>query len=148
RMLWNDDILAFDAERGTWTWDVERAHQVASTDDAVDLVIAKIQRLSAAGQRVLTLAACVGHHVDLRTLLLLDDGPRTQTASALPEALREGFLLPLGSDYRFLFADDDEGLDVLASAPTFKVEFQFLHDRVQQAAYALIPEGQRQETHL
>jgi predicted ATPase len=66
-------------------------------------------------------------------------------AEALWPALREGLVLPLDSEYRFVhFGSGAAG----ESGADFDVSYRFLHDRVQEAAYSLIPEEARAEAHL
>src|SRR5690606_12055001 len=61
---------------------------------------------------------------------------------------REGILVPLTAEYRFLHPPPAEGADAHADLGAFRVAYKFLHDRVQQAAYSMIDEGQRPEIHL
>lgn len=72
-----------------------------------------------------------------------------ETIRLLGPVLRAGFGWALDADSRFLAVtaaehEDDEFDAELAA----RGAFQFSHDRVQQAAYALIPEADRRELHL
>ncbi|WP_437682715.1 AAA family ATPase [Sorangium sp. So ce131] len=143
-----DSLLTFDAPRGAWVWDAERIQRAAGTDDVISFMAGKIQRLSPGAQRVLTLAACVGHEFDLRTLSLICERPPAEAAAELGEALREGLVVPLTGQHRLLGAPAEPGADEAPLVSTRDVRYRFLHDRVQQAAYALVEEGRRQEVHL
>src|SRR6266571_3952206 len=68
--------------------------------------------------------------------------PLREVASELWAAIEEGLVLPTTERYEPLTAAPEEVLE--STAPCYK----FLHDRVQQAAYALIPEDQKKPVHL
>ncbi|WP_437752523.1 AAA family ATPase [Sorangium sp. So ce1389] len=119
-----EGLIAFDGEQGRWRWDVAAIHDKGFTDNVVELMAGKLQRLSAPTRDALKLAACLGSSVDLDTLALVASRPAAELRKAFAEAVREGLLLCRGDAYRFL------------------------HDRVQQAAYSLIPAGQLAEVHL
>ena len=144
--LRDEGLLAFDAPSGAWTWDPAAIEASAITGSVVALMAQKIRRLAAPTQRLLELAACVGHEVDLGTLAVISEQSPAEAAAALWEALAEGLVLPLGADYRLVLAG--AAAPGGGPAPELDVSFRFSHDRVQQAAYASIPEAQRQEVHL
>ncbi|WP_437573740.1 AAA family ATPase [Sorangium sp. So ce887] len=130
--LHRDRLLAFDSARGTWTWNLRRIERVGITENVIELTTAAIRRLSEEAQQLLQLAACVGKHVDLRILATLWGKSIDETTPWLDEALREGLLVP----------DDEHGSkDAVLRA-------RFVHDRVQQAAYALLSEEQQKKLHL
>ena len=147
RALAESGAVRFDPAAGAWTWDLERARCTEGADDVVELMTARIRRLGPDAQRALRLAACVGHRFDLRTLALADERPPAEVAAALWEALREGLVVPLDPDYRLVHSGDGAALGELLEAPSFRVSYRFLHDRIQQAAYALVEEPERQRTH-
>ncbi|WP_437680983.1 AAA family ATPase [Sorangium sp. So ce131] len=147
RALAEEGIVRFDPAAGAWTWDLERARGAAGAEGAVELMAAKIRRLAPDAQRALRLAACVGHRFDLRTLALVDERPPAEVAAALWEALREGLVVPLSPDYRFVHSGDAAVAARLLEDPSFRVSYRFLHDRVQQAAYALIGAPERARLH-
>jgi len=142
--------LAFDGQAGAWRWDLPGIAAAQVTANVVELVADKLRRLAPSTQRLLMLAACIGHQFELGVLSSLDGRSPSSWAAELWEALREGVIQPLDSDYRFLPSGPEPGAVPLgdALATSLHVCCRFLHDRVQQAAYGLIPEGDRPTLHL
>ncbi|WP_373372298.1 AAA family ATPase [Sorangium atrum] len=132
RSLHRDGLLAVDSARGTWTWNVRRIERVGITENVIELTTTAIRRLSEEAQQLLQLAACVGKQVDLRTLATLWGKSIDETSASLDEALREGLLVP----------EDEHGSKAAG------LRARFVHDRVQQAAYALLSEGRQKKLHL
>jgi predicted ATPase/serine phosphatase RsbU (regulator of sigma subunit) len=138
-----EGALTFSHDAGKWRWSLERVKDHLATDNVVDFMLARVRRLSPETQRVLRLAACVGHQFDTRTLALVTSTRPHHTNETLWEALRAGLIVPLDSNYRYAAGAVDAApeLDVNAS-------YRFLHDRVQQAAYALIEDVDKNAVHL
>ena len=137
-------LLTFDAERGRWGWDDAKIGAAVASDNVVDLLVARLRRLSEVAREVLTLGACVGQEFDLGTLSLISGRPSGQLTAGVWEALREGLLVPLDASYRFLAETVKEGEDL---GEALKSGYRFLHDRVQQAAYELIDASERGRLH-
>ncbi|KYG08417.1 protein kinase [Sorangium cellulosum] len=147
RMLSDDGLLRCEPETGRWTWSLAAIESQAVTDNVVDFMIAKLQRLSPPTQRALKLAACIGHRFDLRTLTTISEQTAAQVAQDLWEAMQEGVLLPIDTDYRLVQPGEPSQGDP-ASEASLAVSYQFLHDRVQQAAYAFIADEHKRAAHL
>ncbi|WP_438036195.1 AAA family ATPase [Sorangium sp. So ce204] len=145
--LAGEGIVRFDPAAGAWAWSLERARSAEGAEGVVELMAAKIRRLAPGAQRALRLAACVGHRFDLRTLALAAEQPPGEVAAALWEALRAGLVVPLDPEYRLVHAGDAAVAGRLLEDPSFRVSYRFLHDRVQQAAHALIDEPERKRLH-
>lgn len=146
--------FVFDARAGHWRWSPELLSRVPVSEGVVELVAGKIQRLPAETRRAVQLAACIGNKFDLQTLSVVSAASISDTFAALWPGLREGLLLPEGTAYKFA---EDLGATLKLLDPEEKAAFshgggdvvlRFLHDRVQQAAYLLIPESERQALHL
>jgi len=142
--LHEQKLLQFDADQRRWTWQTAKVEAAVASDNVVDLLVARIRRLSDTAREALNLGACVGHEFDLGTLSMITPRPGSELMSGIWEALREGLLTPLDARSRFLAerpSEDDEISEVLVSY------YRFLHDRVQQAAYELIDAGERGKLH-
>ena len=122
--LAEEGLLAFDSGTARWTWDLDRIHAKSFTDNVVDLMVGKLSRLSAATQQALKQLACLGNSAAIATLSTVHGASEAEIHAALWEAALAGLVLREQGGYAFL------------------------HDRVREAAYALIPEGERAAAHL
>ncbi|WP_329608465.1 hypothetical protein, partial [Nostoc sp. CMAA1605] len=77
-------------------------------------------------------------------MAIICEKSEVETAALLWKALQEGLILPQNEVYKFYVGreakDEVKGSEI--------VTYKFLHDRVQQAAYSLIPAEQKQYTHF
>ncbi|MDJ0557386.1 MAG: AAA family ATPase, partial [Microcoleaceae cyanobacterium MO_207.B10] len=140
KTLYQENLLHFDSEQIRWQWDITNIRTLNITDNVVELMIGKLQKLPELTQQLLSLVACVGNHFDLNTLSLIYEKESYATFQDLLPAIQEGLILP---------ASETEAKNVeLNLYPFLILNYQFLHDRVQQAAYSLIDESQKQNLHL
>ncbi|WP_414859174.1 ATP-binding protein [Nostoc sp. KVJ3] len=144
KALHQDNLIKFDFELGCWQCDIVQVITQAVTDDVVAFMAFQLRKLPQSTQNVLQLAACIGNQFDLATLAIVSQKSTIEAAADLWKALQEGLILPLSDVYKFYV-----GQESLAH-PSENIEtvtYKFLHDRVQQAAYSLIPDDQKQTTH-
>ena len=139
KSLYTEQLLDFDLNAGAWYWDLEQIITRNITDNVVEFMAEKIQTLSESAQKVLRLAACIGNQFDLPTLSIINESFQKETADELWNAIQAGFILPLGDDYKFLKTNRD--------TKELKITYKFAHDRIQQAAYSLIPPDDKQAVH-
>lgn len=145
KSLYNDGHIYFDLQQGRWVWDLTGIQAAQMTNNVVELMANKIQRLSAASQQALKLAACVGNHFSLSVLAIVRELPAARVAADLWEAMKMGLISATGDDYKLLQVDDAA---VVAQLADMNVVYRFIHDRVQQAAYSLIPDDEKQLAHF
>ncbi|KAB8334525.1 AAA family ATPase [Scytonema tolypothrichoides VB-61278] len=144
--------------QGGWQWDIQLLKDIDITDNVVELMINQIHKLSLNTQNILKLAACIGDKFTLDVLGIVNQKSLPETATDLWESLQKGLVLPLDQSYKIplvISSQQNEQLtnDLDEQSSSSRVEqltiaYKFLHDRVQQAAYALIPDSQKKETHL
>jgi predicted ATPase/signal transduction histidine kinase len=145
KALHEDGWIQFQPELGYWQCDMTAVRQLALTDDVVEFMAQQLQKLPLATQNVLKLAACIGNQFDLQTLAIVSQQSETETATVLWKALQEGNVLPTVETYKFFQSTEPWAM---SSDRPIQVSYKFLHDRIQQAAYSLIPDDQKSSIHL
>ena len=119
-----EGLLTFDHDAACWCWEPDRIHAKGYTENVVDLMVGKLTRLPAETRSALQQLACLGNSAETAMLAILLGLSEEKVHAALWEALRQEFVERLAGVYRFI------------------------HDRVQEAAYSLIPVDQRATVHL
>jgi predicted ATPase len=122
--LADEGLLAFDHGAGRWSWDPDRIHAKGYTDNVVELMVGKLNRLPLQTQKALQEFACLGNSTEISTLSMVHETSEEEVHSDLWEAVRLEFVVRLKGSYKFV------------------------HDRIQEAAYSLIPDELRAEAHL
>jgi predicted ATPase/serine phosphatase RsbU (regulator of sigma subunit) len=145
KFLHDEKLIAFDFECSYWQCDIAQVKRLAVSDDVVEFMALQLQKLPAQTQNVLKLAACIGNQFDLATLAIVHENSQADTAADLWKALQEGLIIPISDIYKFF--QSTESSDA-SEVQDLSIPYRFLHDRVQQAAYSLIPEEQKSSTHL
>ncbi|MDY6806616.1 MAG: AAA family ATPase [Cyanobacteriota bacterium] len=159
KSLQEDGLIEFDFRTGSWQCDLAKVQALSLTSDVVEFMAGQLQKLPGATGEVLKRAACIGNQFDLETLAIAMEKSVPETAGDLWKALQAGLIIPLGQIYKFYQQGEDPDLEASSSGSTpMKVgrpgadgrlpNYKFLHDRVQQAAYSLIPEEEKRATHL
>ncbi|MBN2576283.1 MAG: AAA family ATPase [Deltaproteobacteria bacterium] len=148
--LHRDGLIRFDASARQWSFCLDKIGETMVTDNVVDFMIGRLRRLPPETQELLRIAACIGHRFDRKTLARIAERDAGSVRLALWHALREGLVVPVDVGQAFLHEASIGATEAAASGQEEEANpsYQFLHDRVHQAAYATLAEDQRQRMHL
>ena len=122
--LAEEGLLLFDQLEAAWICNLGRVRARNYADNVLDLMVGKLQRLSPGTQAALQQLACLGNVAETATLRVVFRQSEEEIDDALMEAVRAGLILSAEGSYAFL------------------------HDRIQEAAYTLIPESERAAAHV
>ncbi|MDZ7958484.1 MAG: AAA family ATPase [Aulosira sp. DedQUE10] len=148
KALYDDGLISFNFDIGYWQCDIAEVNTLSLTDNVVELMAVQLQKLPQLTQEALKLAACIGNSFDLATLAIVYQKSQVETAVNLWSALQAGLILPQSEVYKFFQENGNAESQLFGNNHFQTPNYRFLHDRVQQAAYYLIPEKDKQATHL
>jgi predicted ATPase/signal transduction histidine kinase len=146
KTLHEGGYIKFHNSHGYWECDLAQINTLVLADDVVEFMAVQLQKLPATTQQGLKLAACVGNQFDLATLSIIAEWSVTEAAVALWRSLQEGIIIPVNQAYR-LFQSASVSNQPNNRTYDLNPTYRFLHDRIQQAAYSLIPESDRPALH-
>jgi PAS domain S-box-containing protein len=122
--LAEEGLLHFDHDTARWRWELDRLRAKGYTDNVVDLMVTRLTRLPVQAQAALQQLACLGNAAETTLLSVVLGKSKDEVRSDLWDPVRLELVEHSEDSYRFI------------------------HDRVQEAAYSLMPERLRAEAHL
>ncbi|MEM1171927.1 MAG: AAA family ATPase [Cyanobacteria bacterium P01_H01_bin.35] len=148
--LYEDKLIRFNTDVGCWEYDLNQIQTLSLTEDVVEFMVLQLKKLPLETQNFLKLAACIGNEFDLSDLAIVSQQSQIQTANALKAAFQQGLILKQNQGNNFYQAVNFEPSEKYAANKQVNLSwnsYKFLHDRVQQAAYCLIPQSQKPILH-
>lgn len=134
--LYKERLILFDLTEGHWKWDIIKINSKNIPENLQDFVTEKILSLSHETQNLLSLASCCGYKFNLKILSEINGKSAEKTSQELWKAMEEGIIFPENENYKFISSED------LA-----EINYRFVHDLYQQAAYQLLPNSKKTYLH-
>lgn len=140
--LHEEGIIRIAHEEGRFGWEYHLAdiQALQITDNVVDLLTRKFRKLEPETRNVLHIASCIGFHFDIQTMSTIAQLAPDIVEAYLWQAVEEGLVFPIGSEYQILNISGASGLE--------QYKYSFAHDRVRQAVYMTLPDEAKQNIHV
>ncbi len=136
KSLYSEKLLIYSNQTKKWVWDFQKILNRSFTENVIELMANKIRQFPSVSQELLMFAASIGNQFDLLTISALMNKNISEIEEIIFPAIRDSYLLYLGEE-------------ILFNTKELKSKkFKFNHDRIQQSAYLLIPENERNKIHF
>ena len=141
--------IVYDRPSGQWHYDLTAISQRVNEAGALQFMVERLSALPKAPRQLAQIAACLGTTFDLARLAQVSDRPTHETAIALQPLIDLGAILPLSTEYLAGFSSQSfssQSFDAAFNAAD-DIQYRFAHDRLQEAADALLTETDRAALH-
>jgi predicted ATPase/signal transduction histidine kinase len=139
--LYDKRILRFEPIERGWLWDMGAATSMGVSTNVVDLMLKRLVALPPATFGVLQSAACIGNRFDVAILTMArENSARTELLEGIQDAIDQGFILPEDGPSKSSRHRERSAI------PDTRI-YRFLHDKVQQAAYAMLSNDAKRSVH-
>jgi predicted ATPase/GAF domain-containing protein/tRNA A-37 threonylcarbamoyl transferase component Bud32 len=139
KTIHQENLLTFDRDQKCWQWNIAQIEELSITANVVDLMVGRLKKLSETTRKALSLAACIGNSFDINTLSIIYGKSVSETFEDLFPAVQAELIRSCS------------GLELTLEEPIesslFIRDYQFRHDRVQQAASMLIDDEEKKIIH-
>ncbi len=126
RSLVDGKLINYSLRKRRWVWDEDLIKGVEITDNVLFLLTSQMRGLPNNIQTALKVAACFGLTIEESVMSILSNSPDyTNILKDLDQLVEEGFMTKIGSS-----------------------EFKFVHDKVQEAAYSLVPDIEKNKVRV
>ncbi|KAK4703939.1 hypothetical protein P7C70_g2274, partial [Phenoliferia sp. Uapishka_3] len=152
KTLNNEGFFQFDFGSSVWRYDLDLIASKSLSTDVVELLRAQMLGFSPQCQEILKVASSLGNEeTRLETLANAAGVTIHDVVNSLHEAVEAGLLVPVGhleGNSESEEEDEDTPMTLVnSSQSTLPAFYRFFHDRVQQAAYTLVPPSERSQLH-
>jgi len=120
--IYDNHLLQLNTKTG-WEWDIDKIREMQVTENVIEFMADKISHFPKNTQEILRICACIGNRFDLESLAVVSGKSINETLTDLNSAIQEDMISLHGNLYKFH------------------------HDRIQEAAYSMIPENEKAAMH-
>lgn len=140
--LYENSLLKFKFpknidDNAKWIWDVNLVAGLQMTDNVIDLLISKIEKLNVKNQNIIKIASCIDNKFDIELISEITQQSKIELKNIFLNLIEKDLVIPL-----------DENLDKIDNKNQLNSFLKFRHDRIQQAAYSLIDNKELEGIHL
>jgi len=144
--LYQEKQIYFSFEEKRWVWTIQSIKEVESSENVIELMIKKIMLLPEETQSTLTLAAAIGVKFDLHIIARHLKQSLGKTLGILWKAISDELIAPTDENYKLIISNEHGSYDT-EELKGIEIGFEFMHDRIQQAAYMMLGSSRQAKLH-
>ncbi|MCK6604524.1 MAG: AAA family ATPase [Ignavibacteriaceae bacterium] len=124
KSLHSQGLFFPDISEGCWKWEISRLKNINITENVIELLAVRINKLPAEARTSLQTASAIGNTFDGDLLAIVLEQEKETVLNSLMDLQKENIIIESGDNFRFA------------------------HDRLQQSAYSVISSEAREKLHL